>query len=941
MQPILKQCLDLLTPITKYQNSPRLLTLSIQYIEISNLTLSKQIELFLLLRENSIGAKLALFYQAYALLLEKNNQWEEADSVYMQGLIAQAEPLVSLIQHYDKFKNRLKSKQNESNSSTSSTSSFCSVPSMTPAGVSSSSPSATSVSLPSAAAAPTRGFDRSLLQSEDGEELSFEEVRAKNRHAAFLSRSSCRANVPSSISSLSSIKDSVPSSTNSARRPLSNVLTAAESSSPSTTQTYNSSLASPSDSSIGMASKILPSSPTICTKAAMLDVDAMFGDATSSLHTFVPPSSSNPMTSHLVTGCFTSNDSTAFVTRSLTSELGSPLSRSPAEESTSLSHSSRPSAVAFVIHEDTDLFPHKQQVTLTQPGDDEDHREDDEEEPVIQQPSFSFGSFEIHEDTELLGLSQSSSPPTTASSRSSCSASNSSGPVSTPQILKSLPVSDPSPLPTPSASTSYALSQYSTPHFAASSTSSCLLTPILETSRENDDSDLMIETEVFNTTKGQDREPVSRASRKSVRKSIGNLSTPSNETVNPFESSIQSLILKELGVLDFPMHYLMKQKDSKDPSGFHILDVDGLLDSSVTDLEVGDSWIRIESKLTSTKGRNYQKDKVAELFSVQNVDESCEYVMALYSPPFLWSFYIGISLIQRLESLDLESARLPNSFSSSLLSTLFSLPSTVHSYANATLLFSSPIPARTLDDILRCYSNAGRQLDESLSLWYCIEILLTLRVLLSCGIVHCGLNEYRIRLRGEELTTECIEAWTPQRQSGWERQGVTIVDLDHSIDLQTYPSGTPFSSGQAILDHIDEQNGHNEESSRYICEEWRKGKSWCEHPDLYSFAAVAFKLAFQTSMPSTFQELTKRYKDQRTGQWNFPNASAWQNRTWSKVFEVCLTLPPPSAATSSQHFMTPESLTTLADLQNHMEKCLLENDRNKQIKMLLCKQMLM
>ena len=56
--------------------------------------------------QEGIGRELSLFYASWADCCEREGGWEDADGVYMKGLLAQAQPLGELIAAYNQFKLR-------------------------------------------------------------------------------------------------------------------------------------------------------------------------------------------------------------------------------------------------------------------------------------------------------------------------------------------------------------------------------------------------------------------------------------------------------------------------------------------------------------------------------------------------------------------------------------------------------------------------------------------------------------------------------------------------------------------------------------------------------------------------------------------------------------------------------------------------------------------
>lgn len=103
LTPILNKCTKLFKGDERYRNSVKYLKLWIFYADMCE----HPEEVFVYLSERGIGRELAMFYQAYAVVLESQDNFALADKVYMEGLRAQAAPLDSLITAYSGFKTRL------------------------------------------------------------------------------------------------------------------------------------------------------------------------------------------------------------------------------------------------------------------------------------------------------------------------------------------------------------------------------------------------------------------------------------------------------------------------------------------------------------------------------------------------------------------------------------------------------------------------------------------------------------------------------------------------------------------------------------------------------------------------------------------------------------------------------------------------------------------
>ncbi|OQR87335.1 hypothetical protein THRCLA_10470, partial [Thraustotheca clavata] len=90
----------------QYRNDPRYLRLWIQYIDRHD----KPLDVFKFLYKNRVGDRLALFYMAWALLLEKRDDVKNAELIYAKGIEKKAEPLEALKRKHSEFEKRVSQK---------------------------------------------------------------------------------------------------------------------------------------------------------------------------------------------------------------------------------------------------------------------------------------------------------------------------------------------------------------------------------------------------------------------------------------------------------------------------------------------------------------------------------------------------------------------------------------------------------------------------------------------------------------------------------------------------------------------------------------------------------------------------------------------------------------------------------------------------------------
>lgn len=130
-------------------------------------------------------------------------------------------------------------------------------------------------------------------------------------------------------------------------------------------------------------------------------------------------------------------------------------------------------------------------------------------------------------------------------------------------------------------------------------------------------------------------------------------------------------------------------------------------------------------------------------------------------------------------------------------------------------------------------STAGQPggLDETLAIFFTIELLRLLEALHGAGFIHGDLKIDNCLVRLEEA-----DKWTSQYDMngdfGWREKGVHIIDFGRCIDLHAYPAGT---SQTFMADWpVDEKD----------CQEMRDGSSWSYQTDYYGLAGICYCMLF-------------------------------------------------------------------------------------------------
>ena len=102
VQPLLERALDLLQSDPSYPSNAQYVGLWLAYARLCPDPLPFYTDMY----TQGVGSSLTVLYLDWADALESGEREDEADAVYMKGLLQHAQPLADLIARYDAFKKR-------------------------------------------------------------------------------------------------------------------------------------------------------------------------------------------------------------------------------------------------------------------------------------------------------------------------------------------------------------------------------------------------------------------------------------------------------------------------------------------------------------------------------------------------------------------------------------------------------------------------------------------------------------------------------------------------------------------------------------------------------------------------------------------------------------------------------------------------------------------
>ena len=457
----------------------------------------------------------------------------------------------------------------------------------------------------------------------------------------------------------------------------------------------------------------------------MDDVDAMFRDATA---TSLPPSRPSSTTS--------SSSSSIFNATSLTAEL-LPLPPTTPHLAPTEANRSRPSPLAFNIHEDTEL------IRPTRPPP-----------PSIQ----------VYEDTALIagGRARAGDEGDEEGEEEEVEVALQSDEAVTARVGGGGM--------TPTSVTE-----------AYRGASLVGLTPIMETSRESDASSLsnvsMRSTSSLSAsqpTTAMPTRPTSHPHPTPSRRTPSPLTqgqvAPSTASgaINPLASSIQQLIISDLNVAASDGVTLGRGGAPEEVRAM----MRGEMRGVGGDVDVGSWWLRVEGR---REGEEVEEGEGPErrqtvVWHVTDMGSNTAHSLHLHQPASLWAHHMS-SVIR---------ARLPAASQATL-----QLVSASHAYdeLSASLVPTPPHGTLTLSALLAAYRTRGQSLPPLLAAFYLHSLLHSLLALASCQVLHCALSPSVCHAASDVLVSD---EWQAELPAPWPAQGLSLSMWTSAVDLAVW-----------------------------------------------------------------------------------------------------------------------------------------------------------
>eukprot|EP00736_Rhodelphis_marinus_P012091 Rmarinus@m.15545 len=166
--------------------------------------------------------------------------------------------------------------------------------------------------------------------------------------------------------------------------------------------------------------------------------------------------------------------------------------------------------------------------------------------------------------------------------------------------------------------------------------------------------------------------------------------------------------------------------------------------------------------------RAYSNNNNAPSVNTESAPPPDAVALKVESPPCEREYYMIRSLRQRVQD-EKKLLWFPDAFA-------------IDIRQNQSLLTLELGPTLTLQGLLNLYLKRGMCMPEPLAIFLTIELLKIVESLHSADIIHADVKPDNLLIRnGESLDWE---AWTVQGSAGWENKGLMLIDFGRSIDMR-------------------------------------------------------------------------------------------------------------------------------------------------------------
>lgn len=184
---------------------------------------------------------------------------------------------------------------------------------------------------------------------------------------------------------------------------------------------------------------------------------------------------------------------------------------------------------------------------------------------------------------------------------------------------------------------------------------------------------------------------------------------------------------------------------------------------TISALKLANGHFFVEKRLAPGLRSFLAVDLESECTSTSN-----QYRLKVVSPPHLWEAYIFSKLMA------LDSLRFPK------------LKLCCH-YNDVTFLVTTFFEQGTLQKAITAMQGKP---DELLLLFYSVELLKILSLLIQAGIVHGRITADHLMTRFSDLNEQWSSQYMPDGSAGWSGKGLALIGFGKSVDLHLAPSAS-------------------------------------------------------------------------------------------------------------------------------------------------------